>query len=259
MDIKLKGLNDTQVKELVPNNLVLFAYRGSIAHGMYIPNNNPNSIDDKDVIGIYMGEPEHYLGFGRKEAYEKWIDVYDGVFYEYRKLISMLLKSNPNVLSLLWTDEKHIIYQNEIGRELRANRDLFVSKGIYHSFTGYAHSQFHKMTHLAFEGYMGDKRKQLVEKFGYDTKNAAHLIRLLKMGIEFLTDGELYVEREDASYLLAIKKGEYPLEHVKTEAERLFKVAEEAYVRSNLPKGPDRDTVETLMVETIRAYLGGRR
>jgi len=36
-------------------------------------------------------------------------------------------------------------------------------------------------------GYLGDKRKQLVLKHGYDAKNAAHLIRLLRMGIEFLT------------------------------------------------------------------------
>lgn len=46
--------------------------------------------------------------------------------------------------------------------------------------------------------------RQLVRRVGYNAKNAAHLIRLLRMGIEFLTEGTLYVERADAPELLDI-------------------------------------------------------
>ena len=51
------------------------------------------------------------------------------------------------------------------------------------------------------------KRKRLVEQYRYNTKNAAHLIRLLRIGIEFLRDGELIVDRGgyDAQDLLAVK------------------------------------------------------
>ena len=42
---------------------------------------------------------------------------------------------------------------------------------------------------------MGEKRKAIVRKYQYDVKNAAHLIRLLRMGIEFLETGELRVFR----------------------------------------------------------------
>jgi len=87
-----------------------------------------------------------------------------------------------------------------------------------------------------YHGHMGEKRKKLVDKFGYDTKNAAHLIRLLRMGIEFLKDGELYVERFDAGELLSIKRGEWALEAVNKEAERLFGLIDKAYVESLLPK-----------------------
>jgi len=59
-------------------------------------------------------------------------------------------------------------------------------------------------------GYMGKKRRELVRRVGYDAKNAAHLIRLLRMGIEFLTEGTLYVERPDAAELLDIKRGVWP-------------------------------------------------
>jgi hypothetical protein len=99
---------------------------------------------------------------------------------------------------------------------------------------------------------MGEKRKALVKQFGYDTKNAAHLIRLLRMGIEFMKDGELNVFRTmDAPQLLEIKRGEWTLEQVKAEADRGFRMAEEAYLQSNLPVGPDMDKVNKLSVEVI--------
>src|SRR6266851_1724128 len=91
-------------------------------------------------------------------------------------------------------------------------------------------------------------------RVGYDAKNAAHLIRLLRMGIEFLTEGKMYVERADGPELLEIKRGAWPLEKVKAEAERLFQLAQEAYVRSPLPPEPDRTRAERLCVEMISDY-----
>ncbi len=105
-------------------------------------------------------------------------------------------------------------------------------------------------------GYMGQKRRELVRRVGYDAKNAAHLIRLLRMGIEFLTEGTLHVERVDAPELLDIKRGNWSLKKVKTEAERLFVLAQEAYVRSPLPAEPDRERAERLCVEMISDYHG---
>jgi uncharacterized protein len=101
---------------------------------------------------------------------------------------------------------------------------------------------------------MGQKRRELVRRVGYDAKNAAHLIRLLRMGIEFLTEGTLHVERADAPELLDIKRGAWSLEKVKTEAERLFTLSQEAYVRSGLPAEPRRDEAERLCVSMISDY-----
>jgi hypothetical protein len=103
-------------------------------------------------------------------------------------------------------------------------------------------------------GYMGQKRRELVRRVGYDAKNAAHLIRLLRMGIEFLTEGTMHVERADAPELLDIKRGGWSLERVKAEAERLFQLSQEAYVRSSLRPEPDRDRAERLCVEMISTY-----
>jgi uncharacterized protein len=314
--IKLKNLNAEQVSELLPEGLIILGYRGSIAHNMYIPQSDPNSIDDKDVMGVFVAPLEHYLGFGREEVKERFIGEWDAVSYEIRKFIGLLLKCNPNVLSMLWVPERHIIYLHELGRSLREQRDVFVSKQAYHSFSGYAYGQFKRMTHLNQEardeldeyesilvdagldpndihadqplrsrpagsarypgitigdvitkyealrrqyysgGYMGARRRDLVRRVGYDAKNAAHLIRLLRMGIEFLVEGELHVERADAEQLLEIKRGEWPLDRVKAEAERLFKLAEEAYVRSSLPTKPDLEKAERLCMEIASRFHG---
>ena len=303
-NIKLKGLSDEQTATLLPDGLIYLGWRGSVAHGMYVPSDDPDSIDDKDVMGVYVNPVEHYLGFGRADVIEKWEGQYDCVFYEVRKLVSLLLNCNPNVLSLLWLKDNSIIYAHMLGIKLRENRDIFVTKKAYHSFNGYAYGQFKRMTHMNqdtladietrrigliaercsvtdgeitlppgasddlidkkkqydeirgryFKGYMGNKRRELVERFGYDCKNAAHLIRILRMGIEFLTEGTLYVEREDKYELMDIKRGAWPLDKVKVEAERLFQLAQEAYVRSPLPPEPDRDRAEQLLISIVSDY-----
>jgi len=304
--IKLKNLSIEQSAELLPDGLIMLGYRGSVAHNMYVPSNNPNSIDDKDILGVYIGPEEHYLGFGRQDVFERFIGEWDAVHYELKKFVGLLRKNNPNVLSMLWLDEMHYIFQSDIGRELIANRHLFASKMAYHSFSGYAHGQLKRMTHLNqealadinrraaileaegvsfedgvpklpagaqtelvektrqyealrskyFSGYMGNKRKSFVEKFGYDTKNAAHLIRILRMGIEFLTDGRMHVNREDRHELLAIKNGEWELERVQKEAEKLFDLAREANVRSSLPSEPDHIAIEALCGRLLKSHFG---
>lgn len=252
----MKHMTPEQKKELFPDNTILLGYRGSIAHNMYMPNTDPDSIDDIDLMGVFMAPPDHYLGLKKsRETIEKFVDQYDVVNYEFKKFLSLLLKSNPNVLSLLWLRDNHYIERHMYGKMLIENRDLFVSKKAYHSFTGYAYAQLKKMEHLAHKGYMGEKRKALVEKYGYDCKNASHCIRLLKMGMEFLTEGRLNVFRDDAPWLLEIKRGLWKLEDVKAEAKRLFELADAAYIKSDLPNEPDYDKVNELCMATIKHYL----
>lgn len=243
-------------RDLFPDNTILVGYRGSIAHNMYIPNTDPNSIDDIDLMGVFLAPVEHYIGITKtRETVERFVGKYDVVSYEYIKFVKLLLKSNPNVMSLLWIRENHYLERHDYGKILIDNRDLFVSKESYKSFTGYAYAQLKKMEKSNFEGYMGKKRKELVEKFGYDSKMASHCIRLLKMGVEFLTTGELNVFREDAPMLLEIKTGKWKLEQVKEEASHLFKLADEAYVRSKIPNKPEYDKVESIVKDVMYDYI----
>lgn len=102
---------------------------------------------------------------------------------------------------------------------------------------------------------MGEKRKGLVEKFGYDTKNAAHLIRLLKMGAEILNTGKINVFRKnDAEELLDIKNGKMMLEEVKEYAKHLFQELDIAYAASTLKESVDMEEVSKLCEDIVRDY-----
>lgn len=239
---------------------LMVAWRGSIAHGMYVPNTDPNSIDDKDIMGVYVDPLDGYFGtktYHSRGTMEVKEGEWDVVCYELRKFLSLLAKGNPNVISMLWLDQPDYLILTPLGERILTNKWMFESKLIFHSFVGYAHDQMKKMTHCAFKGYMGAKRKSLVEKFGYDTKNAAHLIRLLRMAIEFLETKEFRVKRWDAAELLTIKRGEWELEKVKQTAEGLFKHAHSVFDTCTwLPDEPDYGLINNLSVSIVRDAMG---
>lgn len=107
--------------------------------------------------------------------------------------------------------------------------------------------------------YMGEKRRRLVLQHGYDTKNAAHLIRLLRMCVEFLGDGQMRVFRDaDAEELKAIKRGEWPLERVQLAALALFEQARAARDVSALPYEPDTAAISVLVAAIVLASLDAR-
>lgn len=233
---------------------ILSGYIGSLAHGTWQPSSEPTSVDDRDVMAICVPPLEYYLGlktFGSRGTMEVKRDIWDIVIYEARKALGLLSQGNPNVLGLLWLPENCYLNRSAAGQLILTHRSMFVGKHVYNAFIGYAHGQLHRMTHGACLGYMGEKRKSLVERFGYDTKNAAHLIRLLRMGIEFLATGELNVRREDAPQLLEIKRGEWSLERVQSEADELFRRAQEALITSKLPTGPDREHINDLCCDVV--------
>jgi len=257
--VKLKGLTKEQCATLVPQETILLGYRGSVAHGTYTPTYGQNEHDDKDIMGVFIAPREHYLGLTQIKQRDTMLEGKDGVTwdsvnYELRKFVRLLLKSNPNVMSLLWLPEHLYIDISPYGQRLIDNRDIFLTKQAYHSFVGYAHGQLHRMTHINSSD-LGAKRKELVAKFGYDCKNAGHLIRLLRMGIEFLTDGELHIVREDACELKEIKNGKWTLDRVVTESTRLFDLAQKAYIHSPLPPKPDFQKAEELVMGILSDEL----
>jgi hypothetical protein len=92
---------------------------------------------------------------------------------------------------------------------------------------------------------------------GYDAKNMMHTIRLLQVALEILTTGQLQVKRLDRDELLAIKSGAYEYEDLLKMADALIVEIEAAYRKSPLPRMPDRDKAETVLI-TMREALYSR-
>lgn len=229
---------------------------GSHSHGTHIPPEDPNGIDDTDYM-LILAPPRHRV-YGLRPFQDTSMKAGDleVVVYSWDKYVRLLLKSNPNVLGTLWLEEEDRVRMSPPWVALWREREAFLSKFVYTTFCGYARSQLKKMTHFAHQGYMGEKRKALVAQWGYDVKNAAHLIRLLRMGCEALREGTMHVRRADAEELKAIKRGEWPLERVQAESEAMFSKLASEYGQSKLPEYPDERAAERLLLEGYETMWG---
>lgn len=100
------------------------------------------------------------------------------------------------------------------------------------------------------------QRAALEAKFGYDTKHASHLIRLLRMGYEILTTGKLIVRRPDAEELLAIRRGAKTYDELMEEAETLNNKLDEIYNDKSyvVPFSPPKAALSDFAVELHDHY-----
>lgn len=94
------------------------------------------------------------------------------------------------------------------------------------------------------------KRSALEEQFGFDTKHAMHLVRLLRMGAEALVTGQLVVKRPDAAELLSIRDGAWSYERLVKYAEDMDEyVKNDLYKNTSLPRKPNIHFAAKLMMD----------
>src|SRR5580698_10734529 len=105
-EIKLEDVKFPSAPFDLLEHSILIGNRGSVAHGTYIPNTDPNSIDDIDLMNVVIPPREYYLGLSTWEMCEGIDDPWDVVAYELKKFMRLLVKQNPNVLMMLWLDEE---------------------------------------------------------------------------------------------------------------------------------------------------------
>lgn len=93
-------------------------------------------------------------------------------------------------------------------------------------------------------------RSELEEKYGYDSKHAMHLVRLLRSGEEILSEGIVRVKRHDAEELLSIRNGAWTYEELIEYAEEKDNyVRTTLYNSSDLPKKPDLKLAEKVLID----------
>jgi len=229
-------------------HVVMVCRTGSQSHGM------DTSASDEDFLAVVTPPAECLFGLRSFDHWDPKDVGLDFKVYSLRKYVGLLLKNNPNVLETLWLrgDFYCPVDTRETFFGLLAMRDKFSSLRAYHSLSGYAYDQLKRLETSCYSREMGAERKKLVDQFGYDPKNAAHLLRLYRMGVEFVETGVLNVYRKvDRAELLAVKRGEWSLAQVKAEAERLREQMKSAKEKTPLPKEPATEEVEAWLVNTM--------
>jgi len=246
------------------NNVQLEVLMGSVAYGV------SNDSSDMDVYGFVMQPKDwsfpHLRGeiadFSTKgQTFQTWqqhhiIDKearkeYDLCFYSIERFFRLCMENNPNMVDALFVPRRCVLFSTPMAERVRENRKLFLHKGSFHKFKGYAYSQLHKMRTKKPEG----KRKETVEKYGMDVKFMYHVVRLLDEIEQILTLHDLDITRS-REVLKAIRRGEWSMEKVTEYFEQKEKDLERDYQKSTLPHSPDEDKLRDLLLECMESHYG---
>jgi len=124
----------------IKNGACLFARAGSHSYG------TATKTSDEDWRGIACPPSKYY--FGNQHSFDQAelkAPNPDATVYSIQKFFQLCTANNPNILETLFVDPEDLLYVNDIGQEIIDNRDKFLSKRVRYSFSGYAHSQLHRI------------------------------------------------------------------------------------------------------------------
>lgn len=239
---------------------------GSVAYGVSTENSDEDiygwCIPARDIVFPHLrGE---IPGFGtqiqRFDQYQQHHifeqdrqKEYDLNIYNIIKYFSLTMAGNPNMIDSLFVPQNCIIKSTKVADHVRDSRKLFLSKKCWHTFKGYAYQQMHKMRIKNPE--IDSTRYETTQKFGYDTKYAYHLVRLLNQVQQLLEEGDLDLQR-NREQLKSIRRGEWPVEQVESYFMDKEKNLEEVYVNSKLPHKPREEEIKKLLLECLEEYYG---
>ncbi len=229
-----------------------------MAHGTHLPSDDPESVDDVDVMWIVQPPRRFVYGLNKWEHWTPPAGTYDEldiICYSVSKLSHLLLKANPNVMGLLWLPESVRLEGHPLWDEWIPNRQAFLSRRVFDAFIGYAVAQLRRAGHPNHMGRLGKERRAQFERHHYSPKNCAHCLRLLRMGLELAETGEMHVDRTgiDAEEIKAIKRGEWTLAQIEREAEKGLARLREVEESSKLAAEPNTAVIEPLVMRTIEA------
>ena len=127
------------------NRLIFLTLAGSYSYGTNI--DTKEHLSDIDLRGVYTPSLDELLSMrSNSDSDEVYVDEEtDTVLYSLPKIIKLLTKCNPSVIEMFGTKDEHIIYCSEMGKLIRDNIDLFLTKRAYYSFCGYANAQLRRL------------------------------------------------------------------------------------------------------------------
>jgi uncharacterized protein len=203
-------------------------------------------------------------GFGRQiQRFEVWQEHHvkdtsknierDFAVYGIVKYFQLCMENNPNMLDSMFVPRNCVIHSTAVGENIRENRHLFLHRGAWHKFKGYAYAQMSKIRNKVNSS--NEKRAETIEKFGYDVKFAYQCVRLMNEVEQILVEGTLDLQR-NREQLKSIRRGEWTIDQLEEYFTNKEHALETAYANSSLPHVPNEDAIKKLLLESLEAHYG---
>jgi len=242
----------------IPYRPILRSVVGSTVHGL----NVQDGIEDRDEMAVCIEDYDAAQGLsapfeqyiyrtaaireGKHDAKSRGGDL-DLVVYSLRKWLRLALNGNPTILLLLFAPPME---SDARGSQLRELAPSIVSRRAGRAFLGYLEAQRQRL--VGERGGKDVNRPELVEKYGFDTKYAMHMLRLGFQGVELMETGKLTLPmcEPERLWLRGVRTGESSLQEVLTRAGELRARLEDLLDTSPLPEKPDYDLVDRWMLNT---------
>lgn len=255
-----------RTQAIAEHGLILRVACGSEVHGTSI-----GAQSDQDEMGVCIAPPESVLGLTPFEHYQFRTQPdgatsgpgdLDLIVYGLRKYVRLAAGGNPTVLLPLFVTDEHVRWIDELGHELRASRALLLSRRAGAKFRGYLDSQRRGLMGLR-AGARNKGRADIRERYGFDAKFAAHMVRLGLQGVELLTTGAitLPVPEPDGQWLRDLRRGRHSKQDALDRAAELEASLDAllAAPTSPLPAEPDAAALDRWLVSMHQRHWARRR
>jgi uncharacterized protein len=248
------------------SNVSYMTVMGSQAYGVSSDDSDLDvygfCIPPKDLVFPHLaGE---IPGFGRQiQRFDQWQEhhvmdpnkevEYDFVVFSIVKYFQLCMENNPNMIDSLFTPRNAVIHSTPISEHIRENRKLFLHKGAWHKFKGYAYAQMAKIRTKS--NASNEKRAASILEHGFDLKFAYHIVRLLNEVEQILVEGDLDLQR-NREQLKEIRRGEWSLDQVEAYFEHKERTLEATYAASKLPHTPDESQIKKILLQSLEMHYG---
>lgn len=219
--------------------LIIFSkVAGSHSHNLATPTS------DVDYIACYAAQNRDLLSMDPPAG---TIDGHapDFTVHEVSKFCTLLLKGNPNIIEMLFTDK--LMVGSPAWEALRAARKKFLCIRTVKEYLGYCSGQLRK---LAAGTSLHTKGGKVNSKWGY------HMVRLANDALRIAKGGEPQVWKEGAelAQLMEIRRGEWSKDRIEKYTLGLINTID-GMKPWNLPEQGDKEFLNNWLLE-IRGFKG---
>ena len=208
--LEIKEYEFLKTDKHLGNKIILLGLGGSHAYGTNIEGS------DIDIRGVALNSKSDLIGMSKFD--QRVNEATDTTIYSFRKIVELLLNTNPNTVEMLGLKPEHYLYVTPIGQELLDNKKMFLSKRCIYSFGGYANQQLRRLQNAIARDTLTQTDKEI-----HILNTINNMMFDIKSRYEDFEDGsiKLYTDKAiqedmDTEIFMDINLSHYPLRDYKS-------------------------------------------